>query len=173
MTWRSTALASGVTVAGMWVASYAPAGRPAVTASPPSPAATEAASAAIQREARRLHDRLEHVGSYRQPSRNPFSFVPRRAPAAREAAPAPIVEEPSVDAIPGPPTFRMSLAGLAEDTVDGALVRTAVISTPDTVLLAKIGDVVGGRYRVVSIDAASVDLARVDDGTIVRLSLRP
>ena len=174
MTWKSTAVASSVTVVGMWLASYAPVGRPAGGVSTPGAAATAPSSIDIQREARRLHDRLEHVGAYREPSRNPFSFAPpRRVPVLPAPEREPLIDDVPSTVEPEPPTFRIALAGIAEDGVDGAVVRTAVISTPDGVLLAKTGDVVGDRYTVTAIGPTSVDLARLDDGTPVRLSLRP
>lgn len=171
MTWKSTALASGVTVVGMWVASYAPQGQPAQAPDAPTAASTEAASMEIQYQARRLHERLERVATYREPSRNPFSFA-----AARRARPAALpatIEAPPAPAEPAPPAFHMSLAGIAEDTVGGLLVRTAVIETPDAALLVQVGDVVAGRYTVTGIDATSAELSRLDDGAVVRLSLRP
>lgn len=173
MNWKSTALASGVTVAGMWVASYAPTGGPDVASNAPTVASTEAASVEIQREARRLHERLERVPTYRQPSRNPFSFAGARRAPARPAEPPALIEEPAALQAPQPPTFLVSLAGIAEDTVDGVLVRTAVIATPQAVLLVKVGDVVGDLYTVTAIDAGSAELTRLDDGAAVRLALRP
>ena len=135
MTWKSTAVASGVTVVGMWVASYAPVPGPAGTPGAPTGAGTEAASMDIQREARRLHDRLQRAGAYREPSRNPFSFAAARRAASRPVERPPAIDEPTAAVEPVPPPFRISLAGIAEDTVEGAPVRTAVISTPDGVLL--------------------------------------
>lgn len=174
MTWKSTAVASSVTVVGMWLASYAPVGRPAGGVSTPGTTGTAQSSIDIQHEARRLHDRLEHVGAYREPARNPFSFAPpRRRPVLPAAEREPVIEDVPAAIEPEPPAFRLSLAGIAEDGADGAVVRTAVISTPDGVLLVKTGDVVGDRYTVAAIGPGSVDLARLDDGTPVRLSLRP
>ncbi len=173
MNWKSTALASGVTVAGMWVASYAPTGGPEVASTVPTVASTEAASTEIQREARRLHERLERAATYREPSRNPFSFAgARRAPAPPVEPPA-FVEEPAAPQAPAPPTFLVSLAGIAEDSVDGVLVRTAVIATPQAVLLVKVGDVIGDLYKVTAIDAGAAELTRLDDGATVRLALKP
>lgn len=173
MTWKSTAVASGVTVVGMWVASYAPVPGPAGTPGAPTGAGTEAASMDIQREARRLHDRLQRAGAYREPSRNPFSFAAARRAASRPVERPPAIDEPTAAVEPVPPPFRISLAGIAEDTVEGAPVRTAVISTPDGVLLVKVGDRVGDRYRVAAIEATSVELAGLDDGAALRLALRP
>jgi hypothetical protein len=52
-------------------------------------------------------------------------------------------------------------------------VRTAIISTPDDVLLVKLGDPVGDQFTVVGIAADAVQLARVDTGASVRLTLKP
>ncbi|MGH9345928.1 MAG: hypothetical protein ACRD26_01565 [Vicinamibacterales bacterium] len=170
MTWKSTAVASGLMVVGTWLASYAPVGGPRqAPAAAPSAAHTAAASAEIQREADRLHDRLRQGIAYRLPARNLFRFhaVPGKAPGR------PPVEEIAPAPEPAPPALRMMLSGIAEDVVGDEIVRTAIISTPDDVHLVKIGETVGGTYRVSAIAAGAVELVRVDDGTVVQLSLKP
>jgi hypothetical protein len=48
-----------------------------------------------------------------------------------------------------------------------------VISTPTDVLLLKEGEQIGDQYKVDKIDAATIDLIRLSDGTSLRLALRP
>jgi hypothetical protein len=174
MTWKSTAAAGLATLTATWLASYAPVGRPAAPRSTaPSVARTETAAAEIQREADRLHARLAQVGRYRDPSRNPFQFRPRRtAPPGLRPEPAITIED-LPESSPAPPTLRLTLAGIAEDTVGDEQVRTAIISTPDDVLLVKVGDAIGGQFTVAAIDADAVELVRIDTGATVRLALKP
>ena len=173
MTWRSTAAASGLALVATWVASYAPTGGPRQPGPvAPSAAHTETAAAEIQREADRLHGRLKAMAAYQPPGRNPFRFASRPAPAARAPRQS-LVEEAAPVLAPEPPTLRVALSGIGEEVVDGDLQRTAFISSPENVYLVKVGDVVAGVYRVTAIDAGAVDLVRIEDGSTVRLVLRP
>src|SRR5687768_5310155 len=123
MTWKSTAAASGLMVVATWLASHAPVGGPRQEALvAPSPARTEAVAAEIQREAARLHDRLQQVAAYKLPARNPFRFSSRPARTApREVSAvenAPAVIEPQV------PTLRIMLSGIGEDGAGDEMIRT-------------------------------------------------
>jgi hypothetical protein len=175
MTWKLTAAAGVATITATWLASHAPVGRPAVPRSTaPSVARTELAAAEIQREADRLHSRLAQVTAYRGPARNPFEFRERPV-VTRAPRPEPVmtIEELPGEDVVGPATLRLTLAGIAEDTVGEELVRTAIISTPGDVLLVKLGDRVGDQFTVAAIDADAVQLVRVDNGASVRLTLKP
>jgi hypothetical protein len=175
MTWKSTAVAGLATVAATWVASYAPTGRPnAPRSTAPTVAQTETVAAEIQHEADRLHARLAQVRAYRDPRRNPFQFnARRRARQQPRPEPAVTIEDLPDEPSPAPPTLRITLAGIAEDKVGDEQVRTAIISTPDDVLLVKVGDSIGGQFTVAAIAADSVELVRVDTGATVRLALKP
>lgn len=176
MTWKSIPVAGAATIAATWLASYAPVGGPrGATSTTPSAERTEIAAAEIQREADRLHVRLAQVGAYRDPARNPFAFGAHKRPAARPPArPEPTLTLEDLPAEPATaPSLRMMLSGIAEDMVGDETVRTAIISTPDDVFLVKVGDLVGGQYRVAKISADAVELVRVDTGAIVRLALKP
>lgn len=173
MTWKSTAVASGAMVVATWLASHAPVGGPREqAASAPSPAHTETAAAEIQREADRLHSRLNRVASYKFPARNPFKFIDRSAARAIPRQPVMSVTEIPPQAAPQPPPIRMMLSGIGEDIVGDQVIRTAIISTPDDVHIVKIGDTIGDTYKVTTIEADAVELARLEDGSAVRLSLR-
>ena len=175
MTWKSTAVAGVATLTATWLASYAPAGRPPDTRSTvPSVARTETAAAEIQREADRLHARLAEVRAYRDPARNPFRFRGRRAaPQAPRPEPVISIEDLPAQQDPAPPTLRVTLDGIAEDRVGDEVVRTAIVSTPDDVLLVKVGDQIEGQFTVSSIAADAVELVRIDTGATVRLALKP
>jgi hypothetical protein len=177
MTWKSTAVVSAAGLLATWLASGPPILQPPPPAygSSPTAAKTEAAAAEIQEQASRLHVRIQEVVAYREPSRNPFRFSARLrarpAPVTTNATP-PIESEPMA---PGPvrPTLLISLSGIAQDTIDGQAVRTAIISMPDGVQLVKEGDLLAGQYKVATIGADAVELVRVSDGATVRLALRP
>ena len=175
MTWKSTAVAGVATLTATWLASYAPERRPAAERSTvPSIARTETAAAEIQHEANRLHARLAEIGAYRDPSRNPFRFNShRRAAQAPRPEPTISVEDLPGEPEPAPPTLRLTLDGIAEDTVGDEQVRTAIISTPNDVLLVKMGDRIGDQFTVAAIAADAVELVRIDTGATVRLALRP
>ena len=175
MTWKSTAAAGLATLTATWLASYAPARRPAAPRSTaPSIARTETAAAEIQREADRLHARLAQVAAYRDPGRNPFRFhARRRAEQAPRPEPAITVEDLPADPEPAVPTLRLTLDGIAEEKVGDEQVRTAIIGTPSDVLLVKVGDHVGDQFTVASITADAVELVRADTGATVRLALKP
>jgi len=177
MTWKLTAGASGLAIVGTWLAGYTPVGGPRQQPSAtPSIARTETAAAEIQREAHRLHERLQQAAAYRSPARDPFEFGARRAQAPAIRPPVTTVEDaPLVE--PSLPTLRLKLSGIAEDVVVDAaagetVVRTAIISTPDNVHLVKTGEVVAGTYKVGAIGPATVELVRLDDRSTIQLSLK-
>ena len=177
MTWKSTAVVSAGGLLATWLAS-APQLRPpppAAYASSPTAARTEAAAAEIQEQASRLHVRIQEVVAYREPSRNPFRFSAqihaRPAPVASNPHPQP--EGEPMTSVPARPTLLIALSGIAQDTVEGRIVRTAIISMPDGIQLVKEGDMLAGQYRVVAVGADAVELVRVSDGSTVRLGLKP
>jgi hypothetical protein len=150
----------------------------AAAASVPSPQAPEAPAsvpvpefAAITIQTGDLRSRVESRSLLRPSSRNPFRFavrrpaVPVRAPARSTAAPAALVA-PS-----GAP--QLALVGIAEQEANGgAAVRTAVISSPDGLFLAREGEPVTARYRVTRVGADAVELGDAATGGTIRLGLR-
>jgi hypothetical protein len=173
MTWKSTAAASGAMVVATWLASHAPVGRPrAQPSTVPSAANTETAAAEIQREADRLHGRLNQVAAYKLPQRNPFRFGDRpvSAPVARQ--PVMTVEQIAPTPQPAPPTIRLRLAGIGEDVMGDEVIRTAIISTPENVHVVKVGETIADAYKVEKIAADAVELIRLDDGSTVQLTLK-
>lgn len=165
VTWKSTAVVSGVGLLATWLASYAPpASSPADTAvRVPVAVTTEAPD--IVREADRLQAKVRAEVEYVQPSRNPFRF------GARESASAPrstavFTPPPAVDVAPAPIVIRLS--GIAIDTVDGREERTAILNTPGGLVFVKEGEDVAGAYTVAKIAIDAVDLVRAD-GSILQL----
>jgi len=116
---------------------------------------------------------LSRERAYPAPARNPFRFASRQpgaglAPAAAPAAPPELSVPPGAVA---PVLPRVALAGIAEDTVNGRVDRTAVVSGPEGVLLVREGQEILGRYRVARIESEAVDLVGLADGETRRLTL--
>jgi hypothetical protein len=65
----------------------------------------------------------------------------------------------------------MKLAGVAADQNEGGTVRTAIFSTFSGVVLAREGDEVLERFRVIEVREDAVDLVTIADGTTVTLRL--
>ena len=127
----------------------------ALAAAAAAPAQTADPAVDIVHQADRLRARLHPTTAYTEPARDPFRFGARPKPSAPVTAPRP-AETPvtPLAVVPPAPTLRIALSGIAEDTSGGTLVRTAVISMPDDVLLVKEGDTIAGQYRVTSITSA-------------------
>jgi hypothetical protein len=135
------------------------------------PAPIELRGAELAGEISRLHERLRPNAPPRQPARNLFSYraTPSRAFAAAPA-PAPAAEP---QALPTPPPLPpLKLAGIAEDTGADGPVRTAIISGDGQLFMAKEGETVTPRYRVVKISVDVVELIDLLDGSSRRLALR-
>jgi hypothetical protein len=172
MTWKSTAAASGAMLVATWLASYAPVGGPKAPASTaPTIASTETAAADIQREAERLHGRMQQVAAYRLPSRNPFQFGARPAPAP--PPPRPVAIEPPAPVAEAPQPPPLVVSGIGEDVVGDEVVRTAIISAANDVHVVKVGDTIADTYKVASISATGVELVRLDTGAVLQLPFRP
>lgn len=156
-----------------WLAAAATSSRrdvPAPVAASPAPVDVKAA--ALLAEVERLHGRVQSPTVERTSARNPFLFAPRR-PAVSASIPRPTNVETgqAVTAAPAPgATFK--LEGIAEDTGSDGPVRTAIVSAAGEVFLAKVGEPVTPRYRVVSVTADAVELADVSSGEALRLHLR-
>jgi hypothetical protein len=172
MNWKSYTLASGAGLLATWFAA-APSSMPerVPPAQPSEASGVSAAASDIEQEASRLQARLQQESFYRAPARNPFRFVDRRATAALAAA-APLDETPPAPVVAAPPPLPVKLAGIASDEEPGGTVRTAILSTPNGVVLARVGDEVMGLFRLSSVDEDGVDLVTIADGVPVRLTLR-
>ena len=144
-----------------WIAAAATSGvrdvKPMARFAPP---AIDTSGAALAAEIDRLHDHLRPTASPRL-GRDLFQFAAARPPVAPSAAlPAPPALVPGpAPVIPAAPA--LTLIGVAQDTVEGATVRTAIISTSGQLFLVKEGEevtVAGLRYHVSRISAAAMSL---------------
>lgn len=158
MTWKSSALISGVTLMATYFASV-PA-RPVDVPQQRSRRATAEAVVAydIQQQADRLQARLREQVAYQPPSRNPFRFNERRvASGATTGAPGAMLVTGTPSIPVDPPLPPVTLIGIAQDDAD-VVERTAVLKTSEGVVLVKKGDPVAGGYVVSAVGADAVEL---------------
>ena len=99
----------------------------------------------------------------------------RFAEHVRSAQPAPVkpaaISRPAESAVIAPrPALR--LIGVAEDAAPGGPVRTAIISGPGQVYVAREGDPVASRYRVARISPDVVELIDAAGADTLRLALK-
>ena len=168
MTWKSYAVVSGAGLLATYLAGPTLAPNREATPALPAAQAVPAGAPDIEYEAARLQKRVRDETAFRTPSRDPFRF----APPARAARPAPalpaIVATPPPDPAPAAEQPFIALSGVAADVVDGVLLRTAILTTFDGVVLAGAGEMVGP-YRVRSVGEESVELESTVDGSIRHL----
>lgn len=177
MNWKSYASVSGASVLAGWLASVSPSNAPPAAQTTQAPARPSSSAAApaptdIELQAMRLQARLRPERAYPEPSRDPFRFAPRRAPAAAAPAREPALVDIQPPAPVEPPGPVVSLAGIAEDVVDGRPVRMAVLSSPAGVLIVREGEEILGYYRVDRIEGDAVELVPIGRGAARRLSLK-
>jgi len=167
MNWKSTAAVSGATLLATWLG-WAPSPHQAnapVAQGQRSPVVLSD----IQAEAQRLQTRVRKELDYRDPTRNLFRFGERPA-ATRPRQSHAALEEPAA-AAPVIAPLPFTLAGMATEVIDGAVKRTAILSTPSDVLFVKEGDRVG-TFTLTRVDEAGVELTGAD-GSVRRLVLTP
>jgi hypothetical protein len=116
----------------------------------------------------RLRAHLESVPEAPAPARNPFEFGMRPAPGRAGRQPSASPEPPGSRALP---QVLLRLSGIAEHAGAGGPVRTAILRTPGDLVLARVGDEVLSRYRIVAIGADAVELADMATGLPVTLAL--
>lgn len=168
MDWKSTAVISGAGILATWFFSMPPT-TTAPRAAAPSARSPQVSTSKIdiEREAARLQIHKVQAPHFTAPARNPFRFSERREPARATTG---VVIAPPPAALPPPPP-RITLDGVAADSMDAQPQRTAILNTASGVVLAKEGDEVAG-YRVQKVSADAVELVKVDDGSVLRLGLR-
>ncbi len=160
---------SGVLLLATWV--QAPAS-PTSEVMPPSAAAVAALDQAvsassqvardIDQEAERLRQRLSQEIPAPAPSRDPFRFRVAEPPApAKTSAKVPSPEKlpaPSPNAAPPAPVVLMpTLIGITEETANGVVTRSAVLSMGDDMAIVKAGQTFA-RFIVQTIGPSSVEI---------------
>lgn len=170
MTWKSTVIVSGAGVVATWLTVVSTPGAPqtvapSAAASVPAPMVTD-----IEREAMHLQSAVRTHTDYRTPSRNPFRFAEHAA--RRTSPPSRALESVAPVAAPQPQRPSIRLSGIASDTVDGAVQRTAVLSTGSDVLLLREGES-GGGYTVSKIADEAVELVDAGGGVVILTLTNP
>ena len=173
MTWKSYAAASGATVLAGWLASTPPAAvvenRPAAQSR--SSRAAASPSSDIVEQASRLQARIRRETAYVRPQRNPFEFEAGRPDVEAAAAIAEPAQSAELSAAVANAAPSVTLAGVAEDPLQDGVERTAILSSPNGVLLVRAGDEVVGQFRVTAVEEGAVELLSLTDGSTIRLSL--
>jgi uncharacterized small protein (DUF1192 family) len=165
----ATIVAAGGALIAWLAAAASSGGRRSVDSPLISVPPLDSRTTALASEIARLHERLRPNEAPRQPARNLFAFG---AAPARPATPAASLPSEGIDrALLRPARPALKLSGLAEDATPDGIVRTAIISAPGQLFLAREGQTVAERYRVVRISADVVELSDLDDDSIVRLAL--
>jgi hypothetical protein len=170
LNWKAAAtVVTGATALAGWLATPpAPARETTRAAAAPRSAP---ATVSLEHEAARLAARIRATATFEQPSRNPFRF-PAVAPIQRAAAVEALAASPSAPVVPAEPVFPFRLTGTASDASSGTAIRTAVLSGSTLgLVLAGVGEVVAGNYRIERIDDDGVDVVDVRDGRVIRLPL--
>jgi hypothetical protein len=171
MNWKSYVLVSGAGVIATYLVSGPP--RPVETTAARQTQARPAVSIDIQEQAVRLQSRSRAQRLYSRPLRNPFSFSARPVSRASDAAGASTAAAAAAPAAPMPPRPVISLVGVASDDVDGAVQRTAILSTGQGVLLVREGEAVGADYTVATVEEGAVELISTADGSRRRITFKP
>ena len=155
-----------VAAIGAWTW-FGPGSAPAPQASANAPRQSGTGAAAALPKAEAMTVKLAALeGKRAEPSgsaRNPFEFGARpvEAPAAdpaREAVLAPSIPAPPPGP-PPPPPIALKFIGTVEKA-DG--LKLAVLTDGRTPLYGKEGDIIDGRYRILSIGTESLDIAYAD-----------
>jgi hypothetical protein len=169
---RIAALGAVGGAVAVWMAAAASSG---VHSTPPQvvsrPAPIDLQGAELAREITRLHERLR-PGVAPIENRDLFRYAeapPSRARAARLQVPGEAIRQAEPVALPAP---TLKLIGIAEDQAGSGAVRTAIISDGAAVLLVKVGEPVGARYRVANILPEAVELSDSTGANPLRLELK-
>lgn len=171
----ATIIGAGVTLVA-WLAGLTTTDRRHVVEVLPAPSpAVDTRAAQLDREIAHLTERMRPSALPHQPGRNLFSFVARKPSTAVAVAALPSTPALSeaAPARPAPPALKLS--GIAEDAAPSGgtdVVRTAIINARGQLFLAKEGEAVTDRYRVVRISANVVELVDASDGSVLRLALK-
>jgi hypothetical protein len=149
-----------------------------VTPADVPPASSTAPQPAVHREppADELNERTARLREHgdampmRPSTRNPFRFAsPRRAaPVGIPSSPAPVIEAPAPLRVA---EAALKLYGVAERNTPEGRRRTVTLTVDGQLYLAGEGELVAGRYTVVTVEPEAVVL-RDQSGTEIRLALR-
>ena len=128
----------------------------------------------VAAHASRLRERLATMPARPGAKRNLFRFESHARAAAhltrtvvRDAVPDAVESQPTAPVRP-----ELHLIGMAEDTADGVVQRTAIVSGLNQVYLVKQGDQIAMRFLVRRVGADAVEIEDLSDSTPISLGLR-
>mgnify|MGYP000991148804 CR=1 FL=1 len=171
---KSTVLISGAGLFAMWITSINPAVDRSTTMEESSVESlkTNDSAAQVHFQNDLLGPQFEVSTEYVPPVRNPFQF----SLADKDLASQSYGEAgSSVDQIvetSGEGTG-IRLIGIAEESTSKGTIHTAIITMSNQLFLLEKGDILGEGYSVSLVNAAGVELYRVDNGTTLRLDIKP
>jgi hypothetical protein len=145
---------------------------------PDSPHARQAAAdveraAVVEASAARLRARLADMPARPEGARNPFQFEARRASLVPGVRRTVITDAPAAEEPPSAPVRpELRLIGMATDSLDGAVARTAVVSGLNQVYLVKEGEQIAMRFLVKHIDDHGIEVEDLVDSSTFTLGLR-
>lgn len=156
-----------------WLAAAATSGTRPAAEQPIRRVAADPDTTSLANQVSRLHDRLAPATTPLEPGRDLFRFATPKPKALTVATSHPALTEAAAAGPVAPPRPALKLAGIAEDAQPaGGVVRTAIVSTNGQLFLAREGDAVTPRFKVVRIGADVVELVDLQDNSTVRLALR-
>ena len=125
----------------------------------------------VRAQSERLTERLRAAPAPLEPGRNPFMFAAARAkPTPLDAG---LRDLGATESSPSPPAgSALDLIGIAEHEQPDGVIRTAILTAPEGLLVVHEGEVVAGAFRVDQIDAAAVFLTHVETGGALKLGLK-
>jgi len=169
MNWKSTAVVSGATLLATWFGwTTTPQRAPVANVSSAPRDVRPVSTPDIQEQARRLEHRVQAQVEFADPTRNPFMFAHRKPAAGKTSVATAAASQPLTVQPVGPLPVALTLAGIASTSANQ---QTAILDTPQGVVLAKEGDHVG-TFTVAHVTDMGVELVDAD-GTTRTLTLRP
>jgi hypothetical protein len=128
----------------------------------------------VAAHASRLRERLASMPARPGAARNPFRFDSAARPSARLGRT--IVRDTAPQLAEAPPAAPvrpdLHLIGMAEDTTDGGVQRTAIVSGLNQVYLVREGDQIAMRFLVKRVGVDAVEIEDLSDSTPISLGLR-
>ena len=171
---KSTVLISGAGLFAIWITSINPVVDRATTMKENSVESLKVNDSSTQVPFQNdlLGAQFQVSTEYAPPVRNPFQFSLADEDLASQSygeagsSVDQLVEMSSEGA-------GIKLIGIAEASTSDGAIHTAIITMSNQLFLLKKGDVLGEDYSVSLVNAGGVELYRADNGTTLRLNIKP
>ena len=178
---RILVLAGAAALVAAWLSSAAATKESAIASGRPnelteaSPAQSDPSIAAqqeLESQLARLSEQAGQAPHLPLPARNPFILAKRGSgKSVGEVVGSPPTTARAVVASDSARLPSLSLAGIAVERTSAGQMWTAILSADNRVLLARVGDIVLGRYEVRLVDVDSVDLFDRQQESSLRLTM--